>query len=671
MPDTPQEDTWPSKEKKCNTSENGDIRYQIKYDEYIECQNGEYNHVDIFVDTLGVPESPLPTEMFFEQEKCTEGDKWFKFIDSTYAQCSNGKWHFLNEKWTIIPITERFLPIQQGQLIPYANFNTPFTLQPPQPLNNGTVRCTFDGSEPDSTTPTFIENMLIDTTTVIRCSEFNNGKPTKKQSETYFINETIRMPVISISVSPDYVSKYLDIPPCKTNPCMNSKIWEDVEYPAHIEYFLEGSKTSKKAFEIDAGISLMGGWSRNQQKKSISIVIRKKYQNGKLHYPLFDTRPQNNKFKAFILRNNGNRFNCDYIEDAMATSLLEGTNVDYQRSRQVIVFYNGKYHGIYDMREKLNEHFIETNYGIDAKSVDIIKHSLSIIDVKNGTSTDYLKMLNYAFNNDFSKSNTPYDSISKMIDMANFMEYMAAEIYYRNDDWPHNNVRAWKSKNTRWKFIAFDIDHGFNWKKSSSGFNIFEWIQNGGPKTMECATNNNYKCFHNIFVKLNTNSIFRQMFINRASYLYSMFINYDIISNRIDEINNTIDAQQIMRDKKLYKRPNDPNICKTGFDTYGENIKSWSKERDWYVRDEFRNKYNLGEDLSISIIIKGNGRLKLDNMYIIEKNKYDWKVFKNHPIQLTIECFAGSTFKSWENKSTSPNRLITPQENTTYTAECI
>ncbi|MCQ2062856.1 MAG: CotH kinase family protein [Fibrobacter sp.] len=665
----------------CTLDEDGDIVYKSENGEFLKCEDKKQVHVDVDVKPLDSLDFPSDTALAssdtipeIDLPECIDGDKRYKASNSSYVECKNGQWEPIRESWTIIPISERFLPVVQGKFIPNANFNTPFTLQPPQALNKGNVKCTFDGSEPDSTTPVFTENRTIDSTTVVRCYEFVGNEIKQKQTETYFINESIDMPVVSISVDPTYVMDYLDAEPCKPDPCSEAKFWEDVEYPTHVEYFAEGSSAKAKGFEIDAGISIMGGYSRNQQKKSVSIVMRKDYQDKKLHYPLFETRPENNKFKAFILRNNGNRFVSDYIEDAMATSLLEGTNVDYQRSRQVIVFYNGQYHGIYDMREKLNEHFVETNYGIDNNSVDFIKHVVTKIKTANGSDKDYLSMLQFVAGNDFKTNKVAYDSLKNLIDITNYMEYMAAEIYYHNGDWPHNNVRAWKSPNTPWKFIAFDIDHGFDWTWNVSGFskntNMLDWITNGGKNGSTCSTTKNAKCFHNILTKLLENPEFKQTFINRACYLYSTFINSDNVSKKINEINKSIDNKQIERDKKLYNRPNYKNRCGTGFDANGDCLKKWSKERDKTVRDDFRDYFKLDKDISISIVINGSGRLKLDGINITQKKQYDWNVFAGHPLQLEVECYAGAKFESWEDGSTSPNRTIAPIEDSNYIANC-
>ena len=557
-------------------------------------------------------------------------------------------------------------------LIPAAGFKKAFTLSPPS--TQGIVQCTFDGSEPDSTTKAFFEDRLIDTTTVVRCYEFIGGILAKKQTETYFVNEKINMPVVSISVDPYYVKEYLDAEPCKPYPCYSAKFWEDVEYPTHVEYFPKGSSSKKKAFEVDAGLSITGNFSRDFPKKSVSVRMRKEYQSGKIHYPLFDVRPEKSAFKSFTLRNNGNRFVSDYIEDAMATSLLEGTTVDYQRSRQVIVFYNGEYRGIYDLREKLNEHFIETNYGIDNNSVDLIKLSHTEIETKNGSADGYISTLDFIDKSNFKDDNTAYESVSKMINITNYMEYMAAQIFYANDDWPQVNVRAWKSGNSPWKFIAFDIDQGFDWIPRLDGFtentNMINWVLGGGRSNKPCAGEKNSKCFTNIFIKLIQNPSFKQSFINRASYLYSTFINGERIAQQIDHITQSIDPEQIKRDLQLYKRSKHKNACGTYFETDGSCLKKWSYNRDKAVRNEFKEAFSLNDDVPISIKINGNGVLKLDGFDIKQSPEYNWNVFEHHPMKLSVECPNGSTFITWEDGSTDPNRVIDPTRNSIYTAEC-
>ncbi|MDO4947850.1 MAG: CotH kinase family protein [Fibrobacter sp.] len=555
--------------------------------------------------------------------------------------------------------------------LPPAGFYSAFTLTAPTPKNGGVIRCTYDGSEPTSATAQ-ASNKNISSTTAVRCYEFIGNDIVAKETQTYFINETISMPVVAISVAPEYFNGYVAAPKCSPDPCYSAKFWEDVEYPVHVEYFANGSRSTQKDFEIDAGISIMGGWSRNQIKKSVSIAMRKEYQDGRLKYPLFDTRPEKKKFKAFNLRNNGNRFVSDYIEDPMAVSLLEGTHVDYQRSRQVVVFYNGVYYGIHDMREKLNEHFVETNYGIDSKGVDVIKHTNTDISASGGTSEGYISMLNYAVNNDLT-IDANYITLGTMLDIASYVDYMAAEIYYHNGDWPNNNLRAWHSVEQPWKFMAFDIDHGFDWTWNVSGFgqstNIFTWIKNGGTTSGSCYKSSNSLCFHNLYNNIIKNENFRRTFINRAAVLYNSFVNSAKVETAVDKMVSTMPISDITRDMNKFPRAQlwYTNSCNNGFEYTGSCLKTWSRSRDSKVIQEFQNEFGLESLVKMTISATGLGTVLLDDI-ALPSQSYTGNFFNGHPMKLTASG-NGGIFVEWEDGSTQNPRFVYASAGATYTAK--
>ncbi|SHH34659.1 CotH protein [Fibrobacter sp. UWH9] len=555
--------------------------------------------------------------------------------------------------------------------LPPAGFYSAFTLTAPTPKNGGVFRCTYDGSEPTSATAQ-ASNKNISSTTAVRCYEFIGNDIVAKETQTYFINETISMPVVAISVAPEYFNGYVAAPKCSPDPCYSAKFWEDVEYPVHVEYFANGSRSTQKDFEIDAGISIMGGWSRNQIKKSVSIAMRKEYQDGRLKYPLFDTRPEKKKFKAFNLRNNGNRFVSDYIEDPMAVSLLEGTHVDYQRSRQVVVFYNGVYYGIHDMREKLNEHFVETNYGIDSKGVDVIKHTNTDISASGGTSEGYISMLNYAVNNDLT-IDANYITLGTMLDIASYVDYMAAEIYYHNGDWPNNNLRAWHSVEQPWKFMAFDIDHGFDWTWNVSGFgqstNIFTWIKNGGTTSGSCYKSSNSLCFHNLYNNIIKNENFRRTFINRAAVLYNSFVNSAKVETAVDKMVSTMPISDITRDMNKFPRAQlwYTNSCNNGFEYTGSCLKTWSRSRDSKVIQEFQNEFGLESLVKMTISATGLGTVLLDDI-ALPSQSYTGNFFNGHPMKLTASG-NGGIFVEWEDGSTQNPRFVYASAGATYTAK--
>lgn len=556
--------------------------------------------------------------------------------------------------------------------LPAAGFYTSLEVNAPVATKGGVVRCTFDGSEPTATTADVQFPHAVTSSTVARCTEFVGTEVVAKQTETYFVGEgKIGMPVVALSVPPVFFSDYVAALPCKPDPCKSAKFWEDVEFPVHVEYFAEGSSSQAKAFEIDAGISIMGGYSRNQVKKSVSVVMRKQYQDGRLKYPLFETRPEAKKFKGFILRNNGNRFVSDYLADPMAVSLLEGTTVDYQRSRQVVVFYNGKYYGIHDMREKLNEHFVETNYKIDSKEVDFVKHINEDIKETNGSSASYIEMLQYAATADFTKADgDALAKLSTMIDLYNYVDYMAAEVYYHNGDWPNNNVRAWHTASQPWHFIAYDIDHSLGWMWNVKGFSekidMFNWIEAGGSGN--CQGSDSPLCFHNLFRSVVKSPVFQRIFVNRASVLYGIYLNAAKVAEKTDAMAASMAVQEISKDMSAFIRDEYrySNYCGDAFDTDGSCLKKWAVDRDVSVRKEFRNKFGLGEDVTLKFSSQGGGYIAVEGFQL--PSSYSGTFFGGIPMVLNAVPTGGGMFIQWEDGSTDNPRIVTPQDGDEYKA---
>ena len=557
-------------------------------------------------------------------------------------------------------------------------------VSPPKTDDGSTVRCTFDGSIPTSASLEMLSPKTLTANTVVRCAAFKDGLITNKVvTNSYFINEEIRnMPVVSISVDSQFFQKhYLYVKAGSTNgqsPSSadpnNTTLYADVEFPVHVEYFANGSGSTGKDWEIDAGISLMGGYSRLEKKKSVAIKFGEEYQSGWLKYPLFETRKdKNSKFKGFNLRNNGNRFVSDYLEDAMGGAILEGSGVDYQRSHQVIVFYDGVYWGIHDMRERYNKNYVETNYDIDAGDVTMVKHINRKIEVNNG-NLEYQVLLQYVADNDFSgENNLAYETVKAAMDVDNFAAYMAAEMYMHNGDWPNNNVRAWKSPYTKWKFMVYDLDHGMDWEWSVNGFwqstNMFDWVKQGGYSSGKCYRNNSGDCFHTFYVKLIKNPDFRRMFINRAAVLLQENVNSENITNTLETMAGTLDADQISRDQDLFKQEFRyyRNSCGNGFSVSGSCMKTWALERDGVFRSELREEFGLSGDISVSISSLGEGYVTLDGFMLPHKN-YEGIFFEGNAMLLTAVPSGTGKFVSWEDGSTENPRLVMPTKGSAYVA---
>ena len=553
-------------------------------------------------------------------------------------------------------------------------YNEPVTLNPPSTSNGLKVRCTRDGSEPTKNSEEFNSPITIGQTTVLRCAAYKDGYlTTESVTNTYFINESINMPVVAVSVDPSFFVKYYK----KTNggePDMDhdqmyapneSYPNDSGELPVHVEFFEKGSNSKEKAWEVNGGISLMGGWSRMERKKSVAIVMREEYGGTWLHYPLFDalkvSKGGSDKYKGFNLRNNGNRFVSDYFADALGGAILDGSDVDFQRSRQVVVFYNGEYRGIHDMRERFNKNYVETNYGVDASSVNFIKHLGEEIEASNGTITDYVAMLEYAAANDFSgENNEAYEYIKGIMDVGNFADYMIAEMYVHNGDWPNNNVRAWRNPDHPWKFMIYDLDHGFDWKWGVQGFgqstNMFRWVEQGGRSNGKCYTSNGNgftgekaHCFHVLYTRLIKNPDFRRLFINHSAVMFENYLNANMVEKVRAKMAGSIDESEAERDLSVNGQKD--RYYDDGFTVSYSRITDWARDRDREIVEQYKSEFSeIGGSVSVTIS-SDKGMVLMDGMKLpgttATSTKYTGKFFSGVEMELTAVASGGSVFAGW------------------------
>ena len=560
-------------------------------------------------------------------------------------------------------------------LLPPAGFYSELTIPVPAAVNGGEIRCTFNGSAPTKNSWEFTEPYTVTKNTPIRCAEFVDGEAVRMSSHTFFINEKVSMPVVAISVdSAFFRERYGNTSDCYgQNPySCRIPIMEEAEYPVHVEYFEKGSASVKKTWQIDAGISLMGNYSRTYEKKPVAIKMKKQYEDGRLKYSLFSTRPEDNKFKGFNLRNGGNRYVGDFVADPAMTSVVEGSSVDYQRSRQVVVFYNGVYMGIHDLRERLNEHFVETNHGIDSKEVDMIKQVKDTVTANGGTADSYIQMLNFIGNNHFNtdtsdateaeKADQNYAYVQTLLDVGNYADYMAAQIYLRNGDWPSNNVRAWRSADHPYRFILFDVDQGFGWEWSAlyraGPVSMFDWIRNDRGSG---RTGPNF--FAHIFIKLRQNSDFCRMFVNHGAVMLTSYLTYERMVAAVNRINSEIPSSEMDRDLKTLVRPGGPY----SFDRSGSYVVSYAATRTQATREEYREEFGLGSDISVTIGVQGSGRVLVDGMNLPSTN-YTGKFFAGNDILLTAVPAAGATFTGWTDGVKKNPRLVSPEDGDGFTA---
>ncbi len=345
---------------------------------------------------------------------------------------------------------------------------------------------TIDGSDPYKRSALWDgKPMLIDTTMSLRARIYKNGQEASEvTTQTYFINEPNNLPTFSLSTDPahffsDQTGIYVTGTNGKKGSCdpVVRNLNQDWERPINIEFY---EKNGVQELNQVAGVKIFGGCSRTRfPQKSLSLFARKIYGKGSFKYKLFPDRDIT-KFESFILRSSGDDQVSTLLNDAFtAYSLKDNMELDFQAYRPVAVFLNGVYWGIHNMREKVNEHYLQDNFDVQEEDINLLEGNARTV---LGSSSDYNAMIDFIGTNELVDESN-YQALSKVIDINQYIDYFVANIHLAESDWPGNNIKFWNatdSKYDKWRWILFDRDGTFaSWRTDFNAFASTTAI--GGP----------------------------------------------------------------------------------------------------------------------------------------------------------------------------------------------
>lgn len=520
---------------------------------------------------------------------------------------------------------------------------------------NRPINCEIGGPSPSYDSPTF-EKIAIDTTTTIRCAFFNGKhKLAPEIIRTYIFEKKPTIPAIFITTNPNSLFDpdtgiYMEGPYAqKKEPHYGANYWRDTEIPIFLELVEVGMKDP--AFSKHAGLKIFGNLSRVHPKKSVSITFKDKYGDKRLNYSLFPDFPNLSRFKSFILRNFGNSFGKDYIRDRLSSSLSEGLGVDYQRGRFVLVYYNGHYFGIHDLRERSNEYYFETHYGIKHDNINLLKADNSI---SSGSSDGYKSLIKWISENDLENDKN-YAHVASIIDINNFINYMQVEIFANNRDWPGNNLKKWNQINpqTPWKWFLYDLDFGF-WKSNISK-NIFYFLDSEKEINYANAPEHTF-----LFRSLLKNKEFKAAFINRMATLLQMNFNSSRILDLIENMMKEIELE-IPQDQARW------SLNSSKMDEQLRSIQQFAEKRALYITTHLQEYFKLETTIPVKLSVQGEGSLLVHGLPL-DKTHLTIHFFKNFPVKITASPKKGSIWSHWNDGKKEMTRTILPGKDNNLVA---
>lgn len=514
--------------------------------------------------------------------------------------------------------------------------------------NNVTIKYTTDGSEPTFESKEYNGTLTLLLTTVIRAAAFyNENRSSEIFTKTYILNSEHTLPIFSITTNPDNLwdynkGIYVAGPNAETaDPHFGANYWQDWERQVHVEFFDE-QKT--ELLDQEAGVKITGAWSRANEQKSLALFARSVYGKGSFSASLFKDLPFD-KYESFMLRNSGNDWSYTMLRDGYASEIAKSLDIDRLAYQPAVLYMNGEYWGVQNLREKPNEHYFESHFGVDEDDLNLLEVQNEVV---TGSSSGYIDLLSFIKSRNVATDEN-YNHISKLIDISCFIDYELFQIFINNTDWPGNNIKYWNSNesHSQWRWLLYDTDFGFDiWDGGAYRGNgiVFATTENGPS-----WPNPQWSTY--LLRRLLGNANFQHQFMNRMADLLNTTFQSENMNAKLDSVMNLIQ--------------NEMPFHVARWNTWGDwdtkigVIRRFNNNRPSYVWQHFNGYFNVNNHtVTLSVSSKDAGKIKVNS---ITPNSYPFtgNYFSQVPVMFTAIPNTGYKFVRWENASTSDKPAIT------------
>ncbi|HIA35543.1 MAG TPA: hypothetical protein EYN89_02130 [Flavobacteriales bacterium] len=564
--------------------------------------------------------------------RCFDGGKDWGYFGEHTAGRSNGKGRgAINLKATPPPILSL-----EGGIYPLTTRLSIFHNQ------NVKIRFTTDGSDVKYDSPEYTEEMLLNSTTVIKAKAYQDGKlPSITVTSTYIIEQPRSMPVVSLvsdrsNLWDDEMGIYVNGNGYKDNYWRTANYQQFWHRPSHIEYF---SHKEELSYAANTEMKVFGSFTSRYGQKPLTIYFQDEpFQKWKV----FRSRGLA-PYHSLVLRNSGQDWIRTMICDGLVNSLVIGAlDLDAQAYRPSVVYLNGEYWGIYNIREKVNEEHFGNIYNIDPSRILLQKR------LGSTGQEEVDSLISYVLTHDLRET-AHLEYVKGRIDIDEYLNYLIAEFYSANMDWPKNNVRMWKKKgsNGKWRWILSDLDVSMGiWNNAQPDVNSIS-------RLLDTATVNT-----ELFRALMKNNDFKNDLIQRAALLLNTVFREVRVNHYIDSLSGDIGSEM----PRHINRWKDSCSWSCGlgsmddWENFLNKMRYFADKRPNMMRANINNKFELNGVIEIELKAD-NGRIVINNCDIPFDPSGTY--FRDIPFHMTAIPDPGYQFNKWRGDLQGKKRSTT------------
>lgn len=365
-----------------------------------------------------------------------------------------------------------------GASVPSGQYPAPQSVELASAVPGAAIYYTLDGSPPSTGSIEYAGPVAVDSTASLRAIATAPGyAPSRDETWAFLIDDPIAEGFDALMLTADPINFFSDtagiyvvgtngrVEYCAQDGQPANYFW-DWEVPANFQLILGGS--GAVAFDVDGETQINGVCSRLNAQKSLALSLKEKtYGDDVIDYELFPTRGVQ-EYDRLKIRNGGQDWNRILMRDYVNQTLLAGQlDLEVQLGRPVVLYVNGEFFGIHNLREKYRPSYFTANFDVDEDALIVLKSpGATYGEVKAAPDTvgersgTFDAMQRFVETADLTDP-ADYARFAAEVDVDNLLTYFSVMTYLGNRDWPGNNLTAWRelgNPDRRWRFAVADTD---------------------------------------------------------------------------------------------------------------------------------------------------------------------------------------------------------------------
>jgi gliding motility-associated-like protein len=576
--------------------------------------------------TLTVLESYVlePAQMDHSRGRTTDGAAtWTLFTTPTPGATNTGA----SPEYTARPVMSQPCGFYNGTISVSITSTDP----------TATLYYTTDGSEPTTASTVYSGPISITATTVLRARGFSStpGVPASfVESNTYFINVSHTIAVLSLFG--DEVDELLG--------------GSQIDADATVEYF---DNTLTFRTETNGSSNEHGNDSWAYAQRGIDFISQdEKGYNYSFEHQLF-SRKDRDKFQRVILKaaaNDNYPFEDGaHIRDAYIATLSHDGDLkmDERTFEPCILYLNGQYWGVYEIREKVDDHDF-TDYYYDQGEFD-----LQFLKTWGGTwseyggaqaQTDWDALRNFINSNNMAVQ-ANFDYVDSLYNWGSLVDYFICNSYVVCMDWLNWNTAWWRGLDTtgdkqKWRYTLWDMDASFGHYINYTG--IPDESAQADPCNPEQLPDPGGQGHTEILNALMDNPGFKTYYVNRWIELSNTVFSCDNMIPKLDSLIAILTPEMPAQIAKW-------GGTMSGWQAAVTDLRTFIQDRCAAIESGLVDCYNLTGPYQITIDVQppGSGVVYLNDI-LVPSYPYTYTLYGGITNELYAEPIAPFTFDYWE-----------------------